>query len=639
MIDKRLIMDEYVKKNLQPFVSETKNCTHDMIKYFKYSWGAMERRENENSDEQDVCENAESAVQSVIADEVSGKGRETWSNLQMNKSFVGKHPWVLMGDFNVTLKPEEHSNGGSGINCDMQEFYDTINGLEVDDLCSSGFQFTWTKSLKNPENSTLKKLDKMMVNEEFILQYSKANEIFLPFLVSDHSAALMIFPKVARPVRTLDQLGDIVQVKLSKEDAKAMIVEMTDKEIKEAMFDIDFAKAFFKEAMFDMDFAKASGHDGYTSCFFKKSSEVIGKDVCMSIREFFTKGKLLREVNSTLIALVPKELKLTYLCFADDLLVLCNGDADSLRVVKKSLEEFSNVSGLFLNHSKSTIFFRSIMENQKQELLEIMPFKCGKFPMKYLGVPLLAKRLGVSDCIDLIDSVARRINSWRNKMLSYAGRIQLIASVLSYMQNYWAFVYMLPVIVVKELDKLFKRFLWSLGDSAKGKAKVAWNIIVDRKESRWVKWVNTVKLKSTSIWEIEGSNNDSWGWRNMLLVREKVKPFVSYKVRNGKDISVWHDKWCQLGPLDRLFSKSDLYDARLDDDAKIADMIHNGRWKWPEEWIEDHPDLLLIPVYCLNEHIKDKAYWVDEEDVENKLKSLSVRDSVVIDVANGFDLV
>ncbi|GJW66696.1 hypothetical protein Tco_0121120, partial [Tanacetum coccineum] len=47
MIDKRLIMDEFVKKKL---------------------------RENENSDEEDVCENAESAVQSVITDEVSGKG-------------------------------------------------------------------------------------------------------------------------------------------------------------------------------------------------------------------------------------------------------------------------------------------------------------------------------------------------------------------------------------------------------------------------------------------------------------------------------------------------------------------------------------------------------------------------------------
>ncbi|GJX16072.1 putative ribonuclease H-like domain-containing protein [Tanacetum coccineum] len=136
---------------------------------------------------------------------------------------------------------------------------------------------------------------------------------------------------------------------------------------------------------------------------------------------------------------------LTHLCFVDDLLTLCNGDVDSLKVVKKSLEEFSNVSSLFPNHNKSTIFFGSIMERRKQELLEIMHFKCGKLPMKYLSVPLLANRLGVSDCRGLIDSVAS--------------------------------VYRLRVTVVKELDKLFKRFLWSSGESARGKAKVAWNLV------------------------------------------------------------------------------------------------------------------------------------------------------------------
>ncbi|GKB13991.1 RNA-directed DNA polymerase, eukaryota, reverse transcriptase zinc-binding domain protein [Tanacetum coccineum] len=101
-----------------------------------------------------------------------------------------------------------------------------------------------------------------------------------------------------------------------------------------------------------------------------------------------------------------KELKLTHLCLVDDLLMLCNGDVDSLKVVKKSLEEFSNVFGLFPNHNKSTIFFGSIMESKKQEWLEIMHFKCEKLPMKYYGVPLLANRLRVSDCRGLIDSVA-----------------------------------------------------------------------------------------------------------------------------------------------------------------------------------------------------------------------------------------
>ncbi|GJU25434.1 RNA-directed DNA polymerase, eukaryota, reverse transcriptase zinc-binding domain protein [Tanacetum coccineum] len=153
----------------------------------------------------------------------------------------------------------------------------------------------------------------------------------------------------------------------------------------------------------------------------------------------------LKEVMFTLRKAICMELKLTHICFADDLMVSCNGDVDSLKVVKRALDDFSSVSWLHSNLGKSTIFFGSINERDKGDLLQILPFKCGKLRMKYLGVSLLAKRLGVKDCKILIENVENRINCWKNKTLSYARRIQLIASVLSTMQQYWASVYSLPI--------------------------------------------------------------------------------------------------------------------------------------------------------------------------------------------------
>ncbi|GKC42720.1 hypothetical protein Tco_1060442 [Tanacetum coccineum] len=44
-IDNRLIVDEFIKKKMQPSISETKGWTNDMIKYFKYAWEAMEKKE------------------------------------------------------------------------------------------------------------------------------------------------------------------------------------------------------------------------------------------------------------------------------------------------------------------------------------------------------------------------------------------------------------------------------------------------------------------------------------------------------------------------------------------------------------------------------------------------------------------
>ncbi|GJX57973.1 RNA-directed DNA polymerase, eukaryota, reverse transcriptase zinc-binding domain protein [Tanacetum coccineum] len=64
------------------------------------------------------------------------------------------------------------------------------------------------------------------------------------------------------------------------------------------------------------------------------------------------------------------------------------GSSNSIGVIKKVLNEFSEVSGLIPNLNKSTIFFGSVNESLKRELLQILPFKPGSLPMKYLGVPL-----------------------------------------------------------------------------------------------------------------------------------------------------------------------------------------------------------------------------------------------------------
>nr|GEY81380.1 hypothetical protein [Tanacetum cinerariifolium] len=64
-----------------------------------------------------------------------------------------------------------------------------------------------------------------------------------------------------------------------------------------------------KRAMFDIGDGKSPGPDGYTSAFFKKGWDVVGSDVCRAVRDFFDNGKLLKEVNHTFLALIPKGIK------------------------------------------------------------------------------------------------------------------------------------------------------------------------------------------------------------------------------------------------------------------------------------------------------------------------------------------
>ena len=51
-----------------------------------------------------------------------------------------------------------------------------------------------------------------------------------------------------------------------------------------------------------------------------------------------------------------------------------------------------------------------------------MTFEDGKLPVKYLGVSLISCLLLFRDCKVLAERVKRRIDDWKNKSLSCAGK-------------------------------------------------------------------------------------------------------------------------------------------------------------------------------------------------------------------------
>ena len=61
-----------------------------------------------------------------------------------------------------------------------------------------------------------------------------------------------------------------------------------------------------KSAIFSMNDSKAPSPDGFTSLFYKKAWSIVGSDVVEAVESFFNSGCMLREINCTIIALVPK---------------------------------------------------------------------------------------------------------------------------------------------------------------------------------------------------------------------------------------------------------------------------------------------------------------------------------------------
>ncbi|KAL2240813.1 UNVERIFIED_CONTAM: Transposon TX1 uncharacterized protein [Sesamum indicum] len=167
--------------------------------------------------------------------------------------------------------------------------------------------------------------------------------------------------------------------------------------------------------------------------------------------------------------------------FADDVILFFRADMDSLRIFKAGLDRFAEWSGLRLNVQKNHLIISRSAQALREEMLALLGFQEGVLPMRYLGLPLISSRLTIADCRPLLLKIDKRIAGWEGTTISYAGRVQIIKSVLISLSIYWTSAFILPKKVINEIEKRLRAFLWK-GTTNSGYAKVAWKDICRPKE-------------------------------------------------------------------------------------------------------------------------------------------------------------
>lgn len=103
-----------------------------------------------------------------------------------------------------------------------------------------------------------------------------------------------------------------------------------------------------------------------------------------------------------------------------------------------ALKHFEKVSGLRVNEDKS--FCVGI----NGQILQLLNFREGTLPVKYLGLPLVSTFMSKDHYQNLVE----KITIWTTKHLSYKRRVQLINVVLRNMHVYWCCVFILPKAVI-----------------------------------------------------------------------------------------------------------------------------------------------------------------------------------------------
>lgn len=177
-----------------------------------------------------------------------------------------------------------------------------------------------------------------------------------------------------------------------------------------------------------------------------------------------------------------EKTKLTHLSFADDLLIFTDGSLSSVQAILSVLHDFEKRSGLAVSIHKTSYFAAGMSDAEMQDIQIQTGLTSGVLPIRYLGVPLHTKKISLEQCAPLLQSVKAKLRSWTVKKPTYAGRLQLVTSVINRITNFWTSSFIIPKGVIQEIDSLCAKFLWKGDINAAASAKVSWESCCHSKE-------------------------------------------------------------------------------------------------------------------------------------------------------------
>ncbi|GKB24652.1 RNA-directed DNA polymerase, eukaryota, reverse transcriptase zinc-binding domain protein [Tanacetum coccineum] len=292
--------------------------------------------------------------------------KELWKTLLIYKIMVNNNLFVLIGDWNVSLNVEDCSAGGSCKTTDMEDFQKCI-----EDIICTGIHFTWVQSRLNPSSGILKKIDRIMVRfmneykvvvkdwESFLCQQAKIdwlkdgeknNKLFHNVLKRrKHRARIVMindekcnlfegmnvpeqfmlhfqkFLGTSEHVQQFDTSNLRPVSKVTLKEVTYMVRNVSDEETKQTMY---------------LDILMEEG-DPISPYLFTLVMEIFNLILNQKIREY---QKFRYHWGC-------KEMEITSLCFADDLLVLFHGDAQITKVIKEEIDKL--LKGFLWNNSDS----------------------------------------------------------------------------------------------------------------------------------------------------------------------------------------------------------------------------------------------------------------------------------------------
>ncbi|EHA8592249.1 hypothetical protein COCNU_contig69386541G000010 [Cocos nucifera] len=263
----------------------------------------------------------------------------------------------------------------------------------------------------------------------------------------------------------------------------------------------------------------------------------------------------------------------SYIFYADDILLVARATVKDSPCLKAILETYCNISGQAINFQISQITFSpSVAGRMKSAIGAIFQIPEKRGSWKYLGVPIAATKLAVSDFTYILEGIIAKMESWKWRNLFFAGRLTLLQSVLFSTPTYCLSSVNVPT------EEEFRAFLWGHPVDDKGIHLPSWDHVRTpkdqgglrlislrmRKQALITKLAAQLVLTPHSLWaqivRAKYKFKGSWYsynkpakccdiWAKIVAYGTNIRFHFVYALGSGENIDVLQDPWIPTIPL------------------------------------------------------------------------------------------
>ncbi|XP_057745064.1 uncharacterized protein LOC130962924 [Arachis stenosperma] len=371
---------------------------------------------------------------------------------------------------------------------------------------------------------------------------------------------------------------------------RELISEVTEEEI--------------RKAVFSMGSLKAPGPDGLNGLFYQKHWEIIKKEVCAVVREFFRNGFLPEDISETIVVLIPKVKDLEELNQLR-LISCCNFIYKIITMVivlrlKGLLEDIVSptqsafVGGRLIQDNVVIVqeVYHSLNRKGRdgsQNVAIKLDMNKAYDRLEWDFLEKVLMKFGFAE--KWVDLVMKCVRSQAKAKDNITGlKIAPTAPAITHL----LFADDCIIFAKAKEEEIFQIITENLH---KGR-KILVGSIREERGIHWKKWDSITESKTT------GKKGASWVWRSILHGRELLRKCVKWSIGDGSKVSIWKDNW--------IAERSSPLNTNSTDDSKVKDLIVNGEG-WNKRKIESKfsqeifKEILSTPVSVMNKD--DHLYW------------------------------